>query len=348
VELLVVIAIIGILVALLLPAVQAAREAARRMSCSNNMKQLALAQHNYADVYKVFAPSSAWGPQPPDRNKAWSEKLFLMPFLEQKPIFDNTVWVGPNAQPYDPWGWQGNSNIQTQSLRLPVLYCPSTASDHQGGVANFTYAINTGTSHQPPHNTGTQLKNDNPWSGRFNGMAAFMRYDIPADPNDLMVTFAKVTDGTANTALYSEFCISNLEKRDKTRRDHQKYQVYCVDGGDWVAGNNTAEVRNNCLAKQNFTPDDRWRQRGAGWAWSFMGTGNGYSHNMLPNERSCHIFEGGDDWFGRNLHAAGSNHPGIVNVALVDGSVRTVAETVNVEVWWALGTKNGGESVQQP
>jgi prepilin-type processing-associated H-X9-DG protein len=79
-----------------------------------------------------------------------------------------------------------------------------------------------------------------------------------------------------------------------------------------------------------------------------MGTGNGYSHNMMPNERSCHIFDGGDDWFGRNLMAAGSDHPGVANVALVDGSVRNVSETVAPDVWWALGTKNGGEAVQLP
>jgi prepilin-type N-terminal cleavage/methylation domain-containing protein/prepilin-type processing-associated H-X9-DG protein len=347
VELLVVIAIIGVLVALLLPAVQAAREAARRMSCTNNLKQLALAQHNYSDSFKVFAPSSAWaGPAPPhaEREKAWSEKVFLLPFVEQKPLYDNTVWVGATARPYDPWGWQGNDNIQTQSVRLPVFNCPSNYSNLQGGVAGFTYAINTGTSHTPPHNTGTQLKNDNPWNGRFSGMAAFMRYDEAGVPNDPMVTFASVRDGTANTALYAEFVSANLEKRDPARRDHQKYQVY----NHWAVGNNTAEVRLNCLAQGANFDDGRWRMRGAGWAWSFMGTGNGYSHNMLPNERSCHIFDGGDDWFGRNLMAAGSEHPGVANVALVDGSVRNVSDTVALDVWWALGTKGGGESIQLP
>lgn len=342
VELLVVIAIIGVLVALLLPAVQAAREAARRMSCTNNLKQLALAQQNYADVNKVFAPSSAWAPgSNPDRRKAWSEKVFLLPYIEQSPLYNNTDWT---TAPYDPWGWQGNANIQTQSVKLPVFNCPSNSSTHQGGVANFTYAINTGTSHSPPHNTGTQAKNDNPWSGRFSGMAAFMRYDEPGVPNDPMVTFARVTDGTSNTALYSEFCVSNLEKRDPAQKGHQKYQVY----NHWATGNNTAEVRLNCLAQGANFDDGRWRMRGAGWAWSFMGTGNGYAHNMLPNERSCHIFDGGDDWFGRNLMAAGSDHPGVVNVALVDGSVRAVSETVALDAWWAMGTKGGGESVQQP
>lgn len=79
-----------------------------------------------------------------------------------------------------------------------------------------------------------------------------------------------------------------------------------------------------------------------------MGTGNGYNHTMMPNERSCHVFNNGHDWFGKNLMAAGSNHPGSVNVALADGSVRNVSETVLPDVWWALGTRNGGEAVSNP
>jgi prepilin-type N-terminal cleavage/methylation domain-containing protein/prepilin-type processing-associated H-X9-DG protein len=350
VELLVVIAIIGVLVALLLPAVQAAREAARRSSCSNNMKQLSLAQHNYSDTFGVFATGSAWAAQPPDRHQNWSEKVMLLPFLEQKPNYDNTQLVpttaNPNgAAPYDPWGWQGNANIQTQSVKLPVFNCPSNSSEHQGGRANFTYAANCGTSHSPPHAVGTQTRLGD--AGRMNGMISYMDYGgciAGCKNNDPMVKFASVTDGTSNTAFYSEFVIANLEKRDPANKAHQKYQVYNY----WSPGNNTAEVRANCLAQGANFDDGRWRMRGAGWAWGFMGTGNVYSHNMMPNERSCHIWDGGHDWYGRSLMSASSEHPGGVNVALADGSVRTVAATVNQEVWWALGTRNGGEAVQQP
>ncbi len=79
-----------------------------------------------------------------------------------------------------------------------------------------------------------------------------------------------------------------------------------------------------------------------------MGAGNGYNHTMMPNEVSCHIFNGGDDWYGRNMMSASSEHPGAVNVALADGSVRGVADTVSQDIWWALGTRNGGEAVGLP
>jgi len=354
VELLVVIAIIGVLVALLLPAVQAAREAARRSSCSNNMKQIALAQHNYSDTYRVFAPGSAWGPSSTERYQNWSEKVMLLPFLEQRPNYDSTTLVptpakpSPNdSRPYDPFGWQGNANIQTQSIKLPIFNCPSNTTEAASGRANFTYAVNCGTSHAPPH-----LGSTNPaparlgdW-GKTNGMSAYMDYGgciAGCGNNDPMISFASISDGSSNTAFYSEFVIADTSKNNPNDRTQQKYQVY----NHWATGANTAEVRANCLAQGANFDNGRWQMRGVGWAWGFMGTGQVYAHNMLPNERSCHIWDGGHDWYGRSLMSASSMHPGGVNVAMGDGSVRNVAPTINQEVWWALGTRNGGESITQ-
>ena len=359
VELLVVIAIIGIMVALLLPAVQAAREAARRMSCTNNMKQLALAQHNYHATFKSFATASSWhrgGILGDSRAESWSEKVMLLPYLEQQAAYDATDWL---LAPYDPWGWHGNQNILTQSRKLSVFNCPSNATEHLNGRANFTYAINTGTSHfrhrLNSENTGIDFQGVHS-SARGNGMVAYMRYDNRwriGDPrrdlNDASINFASVTDGTVNTALYSEFVISDLSKRNLNDKREWKYQVY----NRWVGltfNGNTFLTRQECLNQTGNVFNDltRWRQRGAGWAWGYTGTGNGYNHTMLPNERSCYNFNGGDDWYGRNLMSASSEHPGGVNVALADGSVRGVSETVSQDVWWALGTRNGGETAGMP
>ena len=105
VELLVVIAIIGILVALLLPAVQAAREAARRMQCTNNHKQLGLAVHNYHDTYKSL-PARAGGTQGPTNldNQGWlSAWIVLLPFYEQAPMYEQ-ITAGDAANGISPWG----------------------------------------------------------------------------------------------------------------------------------------------------------------------------------------------------------------------------------------------------
>jgi prepilin-type processing-associated H-X9-DG protein len=185
-------------------------------------------------------------------------------------------------------------------------------------------------------------------------MIAYMRYDNnPSDgidANDPMVTFASIKDGTSNTALYSEFVSGDTSKNDPANKAHQKYQVH----NHWATGNNTAAVRQNCLTNTAGFDNGRWGMKGGGWAASFMQHGSVYNHTMLPNERSCNCFidgntgEGGDDWYGRNLFAASSEHPGGVNVALADGSVRLVSESVAPDVWWGLGTRNGGEAVQLP
>jgi prepilin-type processing-associated H-X9-DG protein len=86
--------------------------------------------------------------------------------------------------------------------------------------------------------------------------------------------------------------------------------------------------------------------RGRSFSWAFLGVGGCYNGTMMPNERSCQSYEG--DWYGSNVLAANSEHPGGVNVGLADASVRFVVETINQDVWWGVHTINGAENVQLP
>jgi len=320
VELLVVIAIIGILIALLLPAVQAAREAARRSQCSNNLHQIAIGLHNYHDTKQTFPISIGWGVAE-DWHGAFSDKVMLLPFLERSPDYDNTLF---NRDPFDPGGWTGTENRLTLSTKLPVFNCPSQPFQLNGGFANFTYAINHGTSHL--QHTGTAQKCEN---GFHNGIASYW------GPNpthwvrpDNTVTFGSITDGSSQTAAYSEFILDSPMA--------PRYQVY-----NWADGSNTDQVRTSCLAQTGLS--GRQEMRGRAWSWAWMGLGSAYNHTMRPNERACHSYT--DDWGGSNLMSASSKHPGGVNVAMADGSVSYRSENVDKFVWWALGTRNGGEAV---
>ena len=320
VELLVVIAIIGVLVALLLPAVQAAREAARRTQCVNNLKQIALACHNYHDTNGALPVSIAWSPRD-SWHGAFSDKVGMLPFMELNNLYQQ---IDFNSMPYDSGGWNGNENILTTSRRLPSFNCPSNDVELFGGRGNFTYAINHGTSHL--QHVGAAPIADN---GRHNGSATFLgpnpNHWVRSDPP---MKFAKWVDGSSNTALYSEFLPDSptLEL---------KHQVH-----NWASGANTAEVRQSCLAQTGLS--GRPEMRGRAWAWAFMGVGSSYNHTMLPNEKACHTYS--DDWGGSNLMNAQSRHPNGVNVAMGDGSVRFMVDNMDTAIWWAVGTRNGREA----
>lgn len=325
VELLVVIAIIGILIGLLLPAVQKAREAARRMSCSNNLRQLTLAAHNYEGNHKKWPVHIGWSPWE-SHDGAFSDKVALMPYVELTNQYQQTnfAWSA-----FDPGGWNGgggNPNIKTQSMKLSIFNCPSNPNEIFAGSANFTYAANHGTSHKRHLQNVASQKCEN---GQHNGVASFQgpnpTHWVQSDP---AVTFGMIPDGTSNTAAYSEFRIDPGEHDLKTT-------VYT-----WADGNNTFNVRQSCLAQSGFS--GRPQMRGRAWAWGFMGTGTVYNHTMRPNEKACHSYT--DDWGGSNLMSASSGHDVGVNVARADGSVGFVSNDVNIYAWWALGTRNGGET----
>lgn len=342
IELLVVIAIIAILIALLLPAVQQAREAARRTQCRNNLKQIGLAMHNYHDTYQQFPISVGWNQKTNDRQGAYSDKVFMLPYLDHAAEFNQINFndasgstSGPyGGYPYDSLGWFGNSNIATQSKRLPVFNCPSQTYDISGGNANFTYAINLGTLGSPVPSTWGD------WGGtqeQGNGISSF----VGTGGNDARVSIAKVTDGTSNTAAYSEFIIDGTNTPPK-------FQVHTWAGDAF--GNTPAQIRQAC--NNNYNPasptankSGRQPERGASWAWSFVGVGSTYTHTMSPNDIACHGLGWGDDWEGDGLMSASSQHTGGVHVLLADGAVRFVNSNVDYQTWTALGTRGKGDKM---
>ena len=339
IELLVVIAIIAVLIALLLPAVQQAREAARRSQCKNNLKQIALAMHNYHDTAKMFPVSISWSGSD-DFRGAFSDKVFLLSFMDQKANYSKTDFT-TGCGAFDSGGWNcggGNPNIATQSIRLPAFSCPSEPNEFSGGQGNFSYAINHGTSHRN-HTGGANLRATN---GAHNGVASFVQgAGAPSSHwlvSDLPVSSAKISDGLSTTAMYSEIQLDYLPNQSTPDPDLTKRRTQVHGWAD--TSPSTQTTRLECINQNSLS--GRPQMRGRSWAWSFMGVGASYNHTMMPNEKNCHSYT--DDWGGSNLMAAGSHHRGMANIAMADGQVRSVTNNISNDVWWAIGTRNGSES----
>lgn len=201
VELLVVIAIIGILVALLLPAVQAAREAARRMQCSNNLKQIGLGLHNYHDTYKVFPPGWVWLALPA-QNETWSWSALMLPFIEQGPLHEQ---LGVTKRSLSQALASGAAVRPLFTARLNGFMCPSDTGFNAGGLVHTNRNFNTGIgaiagAHPQDVLVGVNnymgncghrsVAQDNPNTGIFYGEVA--------------VRLADIVDGTSNTIAAGE------------------------------------------------------------------------------------------------------------------------------------------------
>ncbi|HEV7282513.1 MAG TPA: DUF1559 domain-containing protein [Pirellulaceae bacterium] len=178
VELLVVIAIIGVLVALLLPAVQYAREAANRMSCGNNLKQIGLAMHNYHDVHRRLPPGWIGATDNPASPSGWGWASMILPQMEQGPLYDQIDFNLPVAHA---------ANSDVRSVVIPSFLCPSDGSEEQWEHDGLTFA-------------------------RSNYVASFGTFEIeeaPANGDGVFyrlskTKFASITDGLSNTLLVGE------------------------------------------------------------------------------------------------------------------------------------------------
>ncbi|HET6574061.1 MAG TPA: DUF1559 domain-containing protein [Fimbriiglobus sp.] len=301
IELLVVIAIIAILIGLLLPAVQKVREAAARMQCQNNLKQLALAAHNYHDAH---------GKLPSGRDMmGMSTHVFLLPFIEQDNVCNTMDMMMP---------WDDMSNAVTCGTTIKTFLCPS---DPVTQVPAW-WAGNNYRSNQ-----GSGILDDQPPSSPSNP-----NYGMPAPNGPFVpiktVTLPGISDGTSNTAAFSEHLKGDFNNGVSSPTDTFWPRTYPSTPDEAVA---------QCAA---IDPTNLSFQRvsdvGAPWLRGYHST-TAYFHVGPPNTRSC-MFPP-----GRIATTASSAHTGGVNVSMCDGSVRFVSNSIPLFNWRAMGSRDGGE-----
>ena len=378
VELLVVIAIIGILIALLLPAVQAAREAARRMQCTNHLKQWGLALHNYHDASKTF-PNNAVQYTAYYLYPRLSGSVVLLPYMEQQAIYDrigdpNIVRSAANGGANDSCA-VGTRLGSNKTIRLPwydqvsIFLCPSSGSQRRDRATEEGPAINNymfSSGDWPDVNVwflGTDADR-NALSGPNGPYHLNPRAVFTAGGRGWKNT-GGVIDGTSNTIAMSEKILTT----DSGAGAQIKYAIAIV-GNTVIAANNVSPttqgdpdicngptIRNGkYYATSNTTPE------GAGLRWADALTGyTTFSTILPPNSPSCYL-----NAEGRAMMSATSNHTGGVNAVRFDGSVGFVSDTISAitagrpnslavasgmspyGVWGAIGSINGGESVAMP
>jgi prepilin-type N-terminal cleavage/methylation domain-containing protein/prepilin-type processing-associated H-X9-DG protein len=334
IELLVVIAIIAVLIGLLLPAVQKVREAASRLKCQNNLKQIGLALHHYHDAHQRFPIGKG-----PDYRAAmpgvpvyarWSVHSQLLPYLEQDNLYKSINFDFPpetpgmrGAVPFMPaYQNPGRVNATACRTRVVTFLCPSDgAQEPQDWPGQNNYVANQGRqflcdlSEQQPSTIAPNEQPDGPF------------YYLSKS------RMASLLDGTSRTVLFSE----------KLRG-----QGYPNPRTDMFIMQNTTTLNDtyqmcNALNPASALPLTVWQ--GASWVMGEMCCTT-YNHVSGPNTRTC----AGIGFPGNMANMAmqvppSSDHPGGVNALMGDGSVRFITNGIDLAVWRALGTVNGGEVI---
>jgi prepilin-type N-terminal cleavage/methylation domain-containing protein/prepilin-type processing-associated H-X9-DG protein len=383
VELLVVIAIIGILVALLLPAVQAARESARRSECSNKVKQLALACHEYHDSFKTFPFGCVFTEVPdlvpangmvPGGQRSWHTgwsanwMMMLLPFIDQAnlhaqydfnlSVYDNTVTL--NAQELN--------NAQVAGTKIESLVCPSadplienyqrtsTMGALAGLVGNFAkgnYAGNFGA-----HRYGAPPAWDQP---RFRGVFNNNPQNFPPNPLSTVwprgkqfitaVSINDIADGTSNTFLVGEILGYDRSLDSRGAWADVQGPTFNADAGQFCNTYNGANGNRPPPANQP------WLATKCGFDGA-VGGGNAVRWFLTPNSRlgldNPSACDGPTKYrfCWSNMAGQGSatglrsRHPGGVNVSFADGSVKFINDNIDLKTLYSLYTSIGGEIIE--
>lgn len=304
IELLVALAIIGILIGFLLPAVQSAREAARRLKCANSLRQLALASHSYADAWNGFPPGGMGKRIGISNGNQFSLHTYLLPYLELNALYSQVNFDLPGLF----FDTVSPENLTARDWRVDAFLCPSDpgASDEPKGAVSLR--MNAGAC--------SGCKDSDM------GMFVFGR----------QVKHAEIADGFSNTLAFSEKPIGSGTKASSPFRDWAKRSGQGMSGSP-------DQWRATCAATRPV--QDVWVSDG-GRAWLLGGARYtefftaGPPNDTIPDCGSGHLS-------GTGLFTARSYHSQGVNAAMADGAVRWYQSSTNLAVWRGLGTRSGGE-----
>ncbi len=337
IELLVVIAIIAVLIALLLPAVQAAREAARRAQCTNNLKQIGLAVHNYLSSAQVLpfgkGANYTYAATPPVPIYArWSAHSQLLAYIEQGNLYNSinfslspeTPGMGGDVAFMIAYTNNNRDNASASRTQVAAFLCPSDATptvDSWPGGNNYLGNMQT---------WACDLGDNNPSAVSVGELPQGVFYYQSS------VRIAGITDGTSNTAFFSEK-IRGSGQRDGDARS---------DSMITAASTSLDAAYLTCKSTNPQTATRLTHFQGASWVMGEMCCTE-YNHVSTPNTGTCAGLG-----FQPNTMAnmpmvvpPSSQHPGGVNSLFGDGSVRFIKNGVSLQTWRALGTRNGGEPI---
>jgi len=332
IELLVVIAIIAVLIALLLPAVQAAREAARRSQCINNLKQIAIGLHNYEsaqgsfpwnqNTYNNIYPNQNV-PGVGDDGNCFGALALMLPYLEQRAVHNSiNFYFGFNEFA----GQSGLADVvQGTAVQTTIasFICPSDS-----GKGRCSYRASNGTNWD--------------WWSREAGAGPMTRGSDSS--------LSSVTDGTSNTVSFAE--------RNRGDGDGGRYSpgdVYVgVPGSAW--GLPTYVVSNaadQAVIQSSVIPDCVAAAKSGTGTWDWGGfywaagdyPGSKMNFVLTPNSKVPDCSPWGGVGAGIGFYSARSRHPGGINAAMTDGSVRFIKDSVSLPIWYALATRSGAEVI---
>lgn len=379
VELLVVIAIIGILIALLLPAVQSAREAARRTQCLNNVKQMALAAINYESANSAFPPgrltpdwvTSNGQPktnyynynqviQSSDKSTGfYSVHVRLLPYMEETAIFDLIDFNVAQSLRMTFNGRPANVNYQAYANAASLFICPSDnnavrITSENSYRSNFGGSTPYGGALSSAAQTNHRAQDANGFSCTGNGAFSVSRNKRGLRPS-------RFTDGLSNTAFFAERLMGSGQTSapDGLGGDGIPTKADLIDNPSGFTTGMIADIEPMLRKSESYTP--------AASEYNFFGTGrwlpasdysNGWPFAGYANTQYNHVAP--PNWSGYDFgtsssvpetpgeHAvlsARSDHPGGVNVGYGDGHTTFVNDGIDVLVWRAMGSRDGGETV---
>ena len=328
IELLVVIAIIAVLISLLLPAVQSAREAARRTQCVNNLKQIGLGMHNYHTAVGAFPMANGEAYSDPGVRTTWgtfSAHTMMLPYLEQTPLYNSanfawTVWYGMGA-PINATIW---------NTKVAAFLCPTDGNAGKDHLNSYHGSFGTTT---------------NAWTNRTNGVFA---------PGQAAYNIGDITDGSSNTIAFVEALTGDFTRNDNMKRNMVAFNAVPANFIQFDIRSQPPQllktVAQDCVNRINAQPNlDLRGGSNRGQKWQTGSPGLTMTSIILTPNSTQFPFSGcrmdcdrcGVD-FG-HLFGISSNHPGGVNALMADGSVKFIKSSNNEQTWWALGTKDGGE-----